>query len=98
MTTILLILGTNFVTVLIMYRIMMNLPGVLEARAYEERIKNLPWEDIKWLQESGSAAPANVNDPRSNLYRWKVSDGVTPRKPSFGIKMSGSAEGRIEVN
>lgn len=98
MTIILAVLISNSITVFVMYRIMMNLPGVLEARAYEERIKTLSWEDIKWLQETGSSAPANANDPRSNLHRWKVSDGVVPRKPSFGIKVSGAMEGKIEVN
>lgn len=98
MKILLAVLLTNACTIFVMYRIMMNLPGVLEARAYEERIKNLSWQDIKWLQETGSSAPANVNDPRSNLYRWKVSDGVIPRKPAFGIKVSGAMEGKIEVN
>lgn len=94
MSTVLWVIGTNALTMLVMYRIMWGLPGVLEAKAYEERIAKLPWQEVKWLQESGSAA-VTTNDPRAKqgvFHRMNV----TGRKPSFGIKVSGEAE--IKVN
>lgn len=94
MITILAVLITNAITIAVMYRIMTNLPGVLEAKAYEERIENLHWKDVKWLQETGSKATV-TGDPRSSLYRYKATH-VAGRKPNFGIKVSGEA--KLEVN
>lgn len=94
MRTLLVVLATNAVTIAVMYRIMTNLPGVLEARAYEERISKLHWRDVKWLQETGSSAPT-LADPRSSIWRGSTAS-VVPRKPQFGIKVSGEA--KIEVN